>query len=193
MSEVVREFHYDGLFTLKVIGRNDGRYAAYCDRIGAALDSPESYVDEATPWGAAKVKPAFYETRYFVRCDFKDPAVRDAFVNHKMSSVAEAFDFDGKTLVGTLDFVNSPGKFRFEVVWYRNGIRESAAFDWMVVSEKLTVQSDYTEIVSKIEESAPGLVRAFLAKSKGQAGLINRDDTNDARWGQALWPISVNV
>lgn len=190
MADVVYTYEHGDVFTLKVTGRNDGRYQAYCDRIAVAPNSDESFVDETTPSGAVKVRPSFYETRYFVRCDFKDSAVRDAYVNHKMSSVAEAFDFDGKTLVGTLDFINSPGKFRFEVVWYRNGIRESAAFDWMVVSEKLNVQSDYTEIVSKIEESAPGLVRAFLAKSKGQAGLINRDDTNDAIWADIFNEIS---
>ena len=190
MAEIIYTYEHGDVFTLKVTGRNDGRYQAYCERIGVPPDSEASFVDETTPLCTSKVKPSFYETRYFVRCDFKDSTVRDAFVNHKMSSVSEAFDFDGETLVGTLDFINSPGKFRFEIVWYRKGIRESAAFDWMVVSEKLNVQSDYTEIVDKIEESAPGLVRAFLAKSKGQAGLIQRGDTNDAIWADIFNEIS---
>ncbi|MBR4418304.1 MAG: DUF2357 domain-containing protein [Victivallales bacterium] len=169
------------IFTLKVFGRNAGRYEAYCKRIGVDAGSDASMVDLTTPSGTAKIKPCFYETRYFVRCDFHDK-VDNVFVNHKMASVTEAFDFDGQTLVGTLDFVNSPGKFRFELVWHRGGARESAAFDWMVVSEKLNVQKDYQEIVETIEKNAPGLVRAFLAKSKGKAGLIRRDDTSDAIW-----------
>ena len=190
MSETVYSYSHGELFTLKVIGRNEGRYEVYCNRIGVKVDSDESKVDETTPNGTEKVKPSFYETRYFLRCDFNDSSVKEAVFFHKMASVSEAFDFDGKTLVGTLDFVNSPGKFHFEIVWYRGGVRESAAFDWMVVSEKLNVQEDYKQIVSTIEENAPGLVRAFLAKSKGDAGLIRRDDTNDAIWADIFTEIA---
>ena len=182
MSETVYTYTHGDVFTLKVMGRNVGRYEAYCKRIGVEEGSDESRVDISSPNGVEQMEPPFFETRYFLRCDFKDASIRDAVFFHKMASVSEAFDFDGKTLVGVLDFVNAPGKFHFEIVWYRGGVRESAAFDWMVVSEKLNVQSDYKEIVTTIEENAPGLVRAFLAKSKGAAGLIRRDDTNDAIW-----------
>ena len=182
MSETVYTYTHGDVFTLKVMGRNAGRYEAYCKRIGVEEGSDESRVDISSPNGVEQMEPPFFETRYFLRCDFKDASIRDAVFFHKMASVSEAFDFDGKTLVGVLDFVNAPGKFHFEIVWYRGGVRESAAFDWMVVSEKLNVQSDYKEIVTTIEENAPGLVRAFLAKSKGAAGLIRRDDTNDAIW-----------
>lgn len=190
MAEAVYTYEQKGVFTLKVTGRNEGRYAAYCDRIGVAEASPESFVEEMTPKGKAKVRPSFYETRYFVRCDFHDSSIKGVFVNHKMTSVTEAFDFDGKTLVGALDFVNAPGKFRFEIVWYRGAVRESASFEWMVVSEKLDVQHDYQEIVKTIEENAPGLVRAFLAKSKGEAGLINRSDTSDAIWADIFGEVA---
>ena len=193
MSETVYTYSHGELFTLKVIGRNEGRYEAYCKRIGVDVGSEASLVELITPNGTEKVKPRFYETRYFLRCDFDDPAVKNAVFFHKMASVSEAFDFDGKTLVGTLDFVNSPGKFHFEIVWYRGGVRESAAFDWIVVSEKLNVQEDYKQIVSTIEENAPGLVRAFLAKSKGDAGLIRRDDTNDAIWADIFTEIAEGV
>ena len=100
MSEVVYSYSHGELFTLKVIGRNEGRYEAYCNRIGVKVGSDESKVDETTPNGTERVKPSFYETRYFLRCDFKDPSVKDAVFFHKMASVSEAFDFDGKTLVG---------------------------------------------------------------------------------------------
>ena len=181
MADSVYTYSHDGVFAMKVSGRNAGRYEKYCARIGAEINSEQSYVEEVTPLGKERRLPSFYETRYFVRCDFKIP-VRDAFINHKMASVADAFDFDGSTLVGTFDFVNSPGKFCFEIVWYQGAERHCAAFEWMVVSEKLDVQKDYRDIVDTIEKNAPGLVRAFLAKSKGQAGLIRRGDTNDAIW-----------
>lgn len=190
MAEVVYEYKLKDAFTLKITGRNEWRYAAYCKRIGVAEGSEESKVEDVTPSGKALILPAFYETRYIVRCVFENDSYKEAFVNHKMASVAEAFDFDDKTLVGTLDFINSPGKFHFEIVWYRNGQRESAAFEWMVVSEKLNVQQDYKEIVSTIEKNAPGLVRAFLAKSKGEAGLINRSDTNDSIWADIFGEVA---
>ena len=182
MSETVYTYTHGDTFTLKVLGRNVGRYEAYCKRIGVEEGSEGSLVDVSTPSGTEKVKPPFFETRYFVRCDFHDSSVRDAVFFHKMASVSEAFDFDGKTLVGVLDFVNAPGKFHFDIVWHKGDDRKTASFDWMVVSEKLNVQGDYSEIVKTIEENAPGLVRAFLAKSKGAAGLIRRDDTSDAIW-----------
>ena len=160
MSETVYTYTHGDVFTLKVMGRNAGRYEAYCKRIGVEEGSDESRVDISSPNGVEQMEPPFFETRYFLRCDFADASVRDAMFFHKMASVSEAFDFDGKTLVGVLDFVNAPGKFHFEIVWYRGDVRESAAFDWMVVSEKLNVQSDYKEIVTTIEENAPGLVRA---------------------------------
>ena len=97
MSEVVYSYSHGEIFTLKVIGRNEGRYAAYCKRIGVEMDSDASNVDESTPAGTRNEKPSFYETRYFLRCDFKDPSVKDAVFFHKMASVSEAFDFDGKT------------------------------------------------------------------------------------------------
>lgn len=189
MSETVYTYAHGGIFTLKVLGRNAGRYEAYCKRIGAEEGAEGSLVEVSTPAGTAKVKPPFFETRYFVRCDFHDPQVRDAVFFHKMASVSEAFDFDGRTLVGVLDFVNAPGRFHFDIVWHKGGERKAASFDWMVVSEKLDVQSDYSEIVRTIEENAPGLVRAFLAKSKGAAGLIRRDDTNDAIWADIFGEI----
>ena len=190
MPEVIYTYQHE-IFTLKVTGKNAGRYQAYCHRIGVAEDTEESFVELTTPNGKSLEKPHFFETRYFVRCDFKDTFnVQNAFVNHKMASVTDAFDFDGKTLVGTLDFINSPGKFHFEIVWYRGGVRESAAFEWMVVSEKLNVQNDYKEIVNTIEKNAPGLVRAFLAKSKGQAGLIMRSDTSDAIWADIFGEVA---
>ncbi len=179
----------NNVLAIKVFGKNAERYETYCERIGKAKDSDESFVDIVTPEGKKRIKPCFFETRYFVRCDF-ETSVQDAFINHRMASVTDAFNFDGHTLVGTLDFVNSPGKFHFEIVWNRGGVRESAAFEWMVISEKLDVQRDYKEIVNTIENKTPGLVRAFLAKTKGEAGTIHSENNNDAIWADLFGEIA---
>lgn len=189
-EEVYKYGHPAGLFTLKVFGRNDGRYAAYCSRIGQAEDSEEAKVEFVEPGGVRrKDKPAFYETRYTVRCDFSAD-VRDVRVVHKLASVTDLFNFDGRTLVGTLDFINTPGRFRFEMEWTRGEARESAAFEWIVASEKLDVVHDYREIVETIEKKTPGLVRAFLAKSRGTAGLKHGGKTNDEIWADIFSEIS---
>ena len=182
MSEVVYTYEHGDVFTLKVTGKNFGRYEAYCKRINADGGGRNGLVEYLEPCGKHTDVPKFFETRYFVRCDFKDKTIKGVFVNHKMASVSDAFDFDGSTLVGTLDFVNTPGKFRFEIVWTRCGVRENAVFEWMVVSEKLDVQDDYGKIVKTIEQNAPGLVRAFLAKSRGEAGLVRMGEPADTVW-----------
>ena len=59
MSEVVYSYSHGDLFKLKVIGRNEGRYEAYCKRIGVDVGSDASLVEVTTPNGTEKVKPSF--------------------------------------------------------------------------------------------------------------------------------------
>ena len=46
MSEVIYTYQHE-IFTLKVTGKNAGRYQAYCHRIGVAEGTEESLVEEA--------------------------------------------------------------------------------------------------------------------------------------------------
>lgn len=67
---------------------------------------------------AVKALPVFFETRYFFRGDFKEiegRTVKDVRVEHRMASVADAFNYDEGTLVGSLDFINEPGRFRLDM------------------------------------------------------------------------------
>ena len=124
--------------------------------------------------------PVFFETRYFVRCDF-DGSVSDARVVHRMASVSDAFDFEKGTLVGVLDFVNSPGKFRFVIEYKRGGVWHSLNLEWMVVSEKMDVETDLKRITDVIKKASPSLVHAFLAKTLTSAQVGpdgNRQDDN---------------
>ena len=62
--------------------------------------------------------PVFFETRYFFRGDFKPVdgrRAKDMRVEHRLASVADAFSFDEGVLVGSLDFVNEPGRFRLDL------------------------------------------------------------------------------
>ena len=56
--------------------------------------------------------------RYFFRGDFSPVSgqkVKDVRVEHRMASIADAFNYDEGTLVGTLDFINEPGRFQLDL------------------------------------------------------------------------------
>lgn len=194
----VLQFEIAGLLDLQVsVKKDEGRLDRYLRRIddGTGRDGKVQYsasaVGDWTLWhkgvdsddkGKKSVDalPVFFETRYFVRCDF-DGSVSDARVVHRMASVSDAFDFEKGTLVGVLDFVNSPGKFRFVIEYKRGGVWHSLNLEWMVVSEKMDVETDLKRITDVIKKASPSLVHAFLAKTLTSAQVGpdgNRQDDN---------------
>lgn len=194
----VLQFEVAGLLDLQVsVKKDEGRLDRYLRRIddGTGRDGKVQYsasaVGDWTLWhkgvdsddkGKKSVDalPVFFETRYFVRCDF-DGSVSDARVVHRMASVSDAFDFEKGTLVGVLDFVNSPGKFRFVIEYKRGGVWHSLNLEWMVVSEKMDVETDLKRITDVIKKASPSLVHAFLAKTLTSAQVGpdgNRQDDN---------------
>ena len=135
-----------------------------------------------------KALPVFFETRYFFRADFKDgEAIKDVAVDHRMASVADAFNFDGDTLVGTLDFINEPGRFRLGLkIDFADGRTRTVWFEFMVVSVKMNVQRDYAEISKTIEAEKSNLVRAFLSKTFWGAALDSSGEADDKGWYEIL-------
>ena len=153
-------------------------------------DGREDGVPFAAGGEALKGPPVFFETRYFFRGDFREVGgrkVRDVRVEHRMASVADAFNFDEGTLVGTLDFVNEPGKFRLDLrVGFDDGSERTVRLEFMVVSVKMNVARDYAEIVKTIDGERPNIVRAFLSKTFWGAAL-DRGGVPDGRsWYEIL-------
>lgn len=142
--------------------------------------------------GGEKVKrlPVFFETRYFFRGDFKPVdgrQVRDVRVEHRMASVADAFSFDEGVLVGALDFINEPGLFRLDLrIAFDNGEERTIRLEFMVVSVKMNVARDYSEIVETIEKEKPNIVRAFLSKTFWGAALDRGGEPDDRSWYDIL-------
>lgn len=142
--------------------------------------------------GGEKVKrlPVFFETRYFFRGDFKPVdgrRVRDVRVEHRMASVADAFSFDEGVLVGALDFINEPGLFRLDLrIAFDNGEERTIRLEFMVVSVKMNVARDYSEIVETIEKEKPNIVRAFLSKTFWGAALDRGGEPDDRSWYDIL-------
>jgi hypothetical protein len=137
-----------------------------------------------------KAPPAFFETRCFFRGDFTGTggrAVRDVRVEHRMASVADAFNFDEGTLVGTLDFVNEPGRFRLDLrISFADGTERTVRLEFTVVSVKMNVARDYTEIVKTIDREKPNIVRAFLSKTFWGAALDREGEPDGKSWYDIL-------
>ena len=139
---------------------------------------------------AVKALPVFFETRYFFRGDFKPidgRKVKDVRVEHRMASVADAFNYDDGTLVGTLDFINEPGRFRLDLrIVFDDGSERTARLEFWVVSVKMNVARDYTEIVKTIDSEKPNIVRTFLSKTFWGAALDRDGKPDDKSWYEIL-------
>ena len=140
--------------------------------------------------GAVKRLPVFFETRYFFRGDFKPVdgrRVRDVRVEHRMASVADAFNFDDGVLVGALDFINEPGRFRLDLrIAFNDGEERTVRLEFMVVSVKMNVARDFEEIRGTIENERPNIVRAFLSKTFWGASLDRSGEPDERSWYDIL-------
>ena len=137
-----------------------------------------------------KALPVFFETRYFFRGDFKPidgRKVKDVRIEHRMASVADAFNYDDGTLVGTLDFINEPGRFRLDLrIVFDDASERTVMLEFWVVSVKMNVARDYTEIVKTIDSEKPNIVRAFLSKTFWGAALDRDGEPDDKSWYEIL-------
>lgn len=64
--------------------------------------------------------------------------MKDVRVEHRMASIADSFNFDEGTLVGSLDFINEPGRFRLDMrIVFTDGKEQTVRLEFMVVSVKM--------------------------------------------------------
>ena len=198
----VLQFKISGLLELSVsTKRPEGRLMRYLKRVGKLENRdaakvgyrasvagdwtlrPEVATVDYNQASEFKELPVFYESRYFVDCYFLDSTVTDARVVHPMASVADAFGFSHRTLIGSLDFVNSPGKFRLTIEYKIQGETKEIVLEWLVASEKMDVERDLELITKTIKEANPGLVHAFLAKTLTESGV----SLNGGKQDENVW------
>lgn len=197
----VFEFEIPELLSLCVTGNNTGRVERYCKRIKCeSQDDKAKVLFQANRKGTwhffepksetveesitASALPVFYETTYQVKCRFVRK-VKDVRVSHKLVSVADEFYYDEADccLSGPLNFINTPGKFAFEInIEMATGETTTLKLEWWVVSEKMNVIEDYSAIVEKVSSVKPELVYAFLAKTMNESGLSSDVGQSDAVW-----------
>lgn len=197
--EEIFRFEIPGVLKLKFSGDNEGRLEKYLDRIGKSQADPVSWVRYASNTSGNWIlpghsendvrefewQPVFFETQYTLRCNF-DPGlnVKDCRISHEMGSVERSVDYGDGILSGGLDFVNAPGKFKFSIEYDTEQGPKRLEIDWTIVSVKMDIKTDGERMVETIEKATPGLVQAFLSKSKGQGGLIPKTTDDEAIWYQ---------
>lgn len=201
----VCEYRVPDLFTLSISGSVAGRLSQYLKRIGREANDGEAKVSygfsdavgELRLWDEdsrglsepqlvetkeVQALPIFFETRYFFRADFEE-CVKNVRVVHPLSAVADCFNFSRNTLVGTLDFINTPGKFRLNLEIQKESTIQTTTLEFMVVSVKMDVVHDYRTILEAIEREQKNLVYAFLSKTLGNAGYsADKEESQDAVW-----------
>lgn len=194
MKFPILEFENDLLLLTVKCDRQEGRVENYLKRKGLAADAKGAQVEyrvsdegvlrvwsaetkglvETAPFESLRFKalPVFFESTYFIRVRFKEK-VNDVQVKHELDSVTKAFDFEREGnghLYGQLDFINTPGWFKFALEIEKNSRRIDFFLDFLVASEKMDVDGDLTEILKRINEDKEKMIFAFLTKTLGSAG-----------------------
>lgn len=199
MKNTVFELEIPNKLKLVITGINDGRLARYRQRIEYKNEG-DDYVDykcsvpgiwkfntvykSADPEGAARSCPVFFESRYKAHFLILDKSVTDCQIDHVMASVSDEFEYfsERQGMDGTLDFINEPGRFAFDVVLWRGDKREAIKIEWMVVSEKIDVIRDAKLIIERVERAKSGFVYAFLTKTNHPGGIANQENDKDSVW-----------
>ncbi len=109
-------------------------------------------------------------------------------VRHQIKSVCEAFKFypNGKhsgILVGSIDFLNSPGKFRFSFEYKdENEVLNKQSLELYVASPKLDTKNDLREITSLINEEYENYVFDYLTLTFNSFELKKNERNNNIIW-----------
>lgn len=138
--------------------------------------------------------PVVFETcEYQFAVEFRNiwdtsDAKRLPKVRHQIKTVGESFKFypNGKysgILVGSIDFLNSPGKFSFAFE-YRDGTGQMVkqSFELYVASPKLDTKSDLQKITSLINEEYENYVFDYLTLTFSSFSLKRSERNNSIIW-----------
>ena len=109
-------------------------------------------------------------------------------VRHRMKTVGENFKFypNGKhsgILVGTIDFLNSPGKFAFAFE-YRDeqDSLQSGLMEMYVASPKLDTKNDLRQITALINQEYENYVFDYLTLTFSSFSLVRAERNNSIIW-----------
>lgn len=138
--------------------------------------------------------PVMFETcEYQFAVAFK--SVNDAydkknepFVRHQMKSVGEGFHFYPNSehsgiLVGTINFLNSPGKFLFAFEYIdAEGNTRQESLELYVASPKLDTKNDLAQIMALIHQEYENYVFEYLTLTFSSFALDRSERNNKIIW-----------
>ena len=141
-----------------------------------------------------KKHPVLFETcEYQFAVELKDvfdtnDTRRLPKVRHQMKSIGEAFKFyksgtHSGILVGTIDFLNSPGKFLFSFDYHnKDGQLINRNLEVYVASPKLDTKNDLQKITSLINEEYENYVFDYLTLTFSSFTLAKSERNNHIIW-----------
>lgn len=109
-------------------------------------------------------------------------------VHHQIKNVGEAFKFypNGKhsgILVGSIDFLNSPGKFCFSFEYRdENNVPVKQSLEFYVASPKLDTKNDLREITALINDEYENYVFDYLTLTFSSLELRKAEKNNSIIW-----------
>lgn len=179
---------------------------AYCDYTSSRLGVLSLYfpfdkkdglrslsVDVAHDQWVAK-HPVLFETcEYQFAIEFRNLSnVADSkfvpHVRHQIKSIGESFKFypsgqHSGILVGSIDFLNSPGKFRFDFEYKdKEGYLRRDWMEMYVASPKLDTKNDLREITALINEEYENYVFDYLTLTFCSYSLTKAERNNSIIW-----------
>lgn len=171
---------------------NEGKLSLYFPFGEKQEIMPVSNDAVCTEW--KELHPVLFETcEYQFAVEFNDiyntsqermqPCVR-----HRIKGVGEAFKFyeSGQNkgiLVGTIDFLNSPGKFNFSFEYRaKDGAKVVQSMELYVASPKLDTKNDLNEIITLINEEYENYVFDYLTLTFSSFSLKKTERNNNIIW-----------
>ena len=176
----------------------------YCDYASAAVSKlslcqPDAnFVLQDAGEGLKEWKekhPVLFETgEYQFAVEFhhsltlSDNEKRNPHVRHSLRSIVESFKFyrsgdDCGFLVGTIDFLNSPGKFRFAFEYYnKDGQLCEQWLELYVASPKLDTKNDLQKITALINREYENYVFDYLTLTFSSYNLQRTERNNQIIW-----------
>lgn len=177
----------------------------YCDYASSSasrllLCQPNNHflleeIDDANVTEWKQKPPVLFETsKYQFAIEFKHSLTlsenekRNPHVRHPLKSVVDAFEFykggyDSGFLVGTIDFLNSPGKFRFAFEYYdKEGLLCEQWLELYVASPKLDTKNDLQKITALINREYENYVFDYLTLTFSSYNLQRAERNNQIIW-----------
>lgn len=170
----------------------DGELQLYCINERKSGLVPFAPSDGANEWHGKQ--PVLFETcEYqfaveFGKLEDSDNERKRPKIRHRLKAVCDSFKFyrSGKhsgILVGTIDFMNSPGNFSFQFEYTDiNGIHHDDHLDFYVASPKLDTKNDLPKITKMINEEYENYVFEYLTLTFSSLALTKSERSNHIIW-----------